>query len=142
MILKLKQSPLWLLAVLWLAIISLAVFAVFRPLQARAQTLPPAPTLIWDDNQNSSTKFLKGLTKNNTLVTIIINGSVLPGLKQRSGRRGVASFAVPLPRNLPAGIYEVVATAQSGELISQPSQILELVVPGTILIQGPFVYKS
>lgn len=142
MIFKLKQTSVWLLISLWLIIVFLAAFAVWRPLPLNAQVLPPAPTLIWDDHQTSSIRFIKGLTKNDTTVMVTINNMVLSGLKQRRGLKGVTSFSVPLPGNLTAGIYKVTATAKMGGLTSESSQVLELVVPGTTLIQGLFVYKG
>lgn len=145
MYLRLRQLPLWLLMILWVAIISLAALVFMVPTKAAdSTTVVPAPTLIWNNHQSPSSIqfFIDGLTKNNTMVAVTLNGQLLAGVKVRRGWKGVSSFNVPLPRDLPAGVYEVVATAKLGDVISQLSQPLELVVPGTVVIQNPFVYKA
>lgn len=140
---RLRQLPLWLLLLLWGAIISMAALVFIAPAKAgQPLNFIPAPTLIWQDNQKSAVSYIRGLTKNNTVVTVTVNGRPLLNLQQRRGRAGVASFAVPWPPDLPPGMYEVVATAKVGSLVSQPSQPVLLVVPGTVLMLHPFACKA
>jgi hypothetical protein len=140
MFLSLRQVSVWVLIILWTAIVSLGLFILVNPVKAQGCVttngfcVPPAPTLIWQDPKTPANQYyIQGLTKNNTRVVVRLNGVDLPGIKIHSGNKGVSSFAVALPDDLNIGVYEVVAVAVKEDQQSLPSQSLVLVVEGTAI---------
>jgi hypothetical protein len=103
-------------------------FAAAVAIPTLAVGAPPAPTLVWSDT--GDTAFIRGLTRLGTAVTIKINGQVATGIRYGVARGGVASFAVPWPSILPAGVYEVTAMASRGGLQSAMTDPVDVVVPG------------
>ena len=112
---------------------SLVVMSIAVALPAQADESPPAPTIIWSDI--STPVFIRGLTKEKTIVTIRLNGQMVSGVRYGASRGGTASFAVPWPTTLPVGVYDLTAEASRGSQKSLISDPLEIVVPGLRRVQ-------
>lgn len=112
---------------------SLIVVSTAVALPVWADELPPAPTIIWRDT--TTPVFIRGLTRERTTVIIRLNGQIVPGIRYGTSRGGTASFAVPWPIALPAGVYDLTAEASRGIQRSMVSDPLEIVVPGLRRVQ-------
>lgn len=135
----------WALVALLLGTMAVATFALARPASAASSAAAssaavPAPTLIWlepDPLATGTTRYVRGLTKNGTEVSVTVGGRVLGGVTVRRGPAGTASFAAAIPAELEVGVHTVTAAARlRGGAWSGPSQPLRIVVEGEATVDG------